>query len=402
MKIRMIGIDHNKADVALRERFSFTKSKQTAAMRAMMQRGDIHGCVLLATCNRTELWISGGETDLFTLLCEAAGVRETARDCFVQREGMEAVRHLYELACGMKSMVFAEDQILTQVREAAELAREADCSDAVLEKLFASAVSAAKRVKTEVKFSHGDPSVARSAAQKIAAHFPEPSGIKCLVVGNGNMGRLAASVLREYGFCVCVTVRQYTRGEVVIPKGCEAAMYESRLQCLADADVLVSATSSPHYTFLEAEFPRDGRRRVVADLAVPRDIEPDIALLPDVTLYDVDDLGGGEQSAEQIAQAERILDEAITKLKDWHYFRNMAAEIETISALGAEDTVARTAYALEREGMSGEHAELVLQAVRCASQNVISSLIYGLKDVDRQVAGDCIRAFKKTAEKGIL
>ena len=400
MNIKMTGIDHCKADIALREKFSFTKTKSIRAMRAIKQKYHVEGCVLVSTCNRTELWVSGpGADDLYSMLCFAAGAgKEDFREYFTDREGTAAVRHLHELSCGMKSIVFAEDQILTQVKEALALAREAECADALLEKLFSSAVCAAKKVKTLVKFRGAEPSMAHSAAERIAQHFESPEGVSCLVVGNGKMGRLAASALRERGFDVCVTVRQYTRGEVVIPMGCEAVMYEDRLRRLKEADVLVSATSSPHYTFRAEDFIRDEKMRVVVDLAVPRDIDPQIASFPNTVVYDVDDLGGCEEPhAGETKQAQEILAEVIEKLEDWYYFRNLADEIEEISRLGAEETAARAAYALACEGR--DDADLVLRAVELASKNVISSLIYGLKDADRETADNCVRAFKKAAEK---
>ena len=151
MSIGMLGIDHNLAPVDVRAVFSFTRKDAAAAMEALKKEAGVEGCIILSTCNRTEVWVSlpeDWEGSLLEEICRIKGVdsREFA-PYFVKRQGEEAVSHLFHLTCGLKSMILAEDQIISQVRDAHALARECYCTDGVLEVLFRKAVTAAKRVK---------------------------------------------------------------------------------------------------------------------------------------------------------------------------------------------------------------------------------------------------------------
>lgn len=159
MSISMIGIDYSRASVDIRAQFSFTKKNAVTALEHLKQETGILGGVLLSTCNRMELWASTQEDwqgSLYDFLCREKGREpEKFQDYFVQRTGTEAVEHLFYLTSGLKSQILAEDQIITQVKDALALSREAYCTDNVLEVLFRKAVTGAKRVKTEVTFPEG-------------------------------------------------------------------------------------------------------------------------------------------------------------------------------------------------------------------------------------------------------
>ena len=160
MSIQMIGIDHTKANVDIRALFSFTKKNAAAAMERWKKIPGVLGCVILSTCNRMEIWVSAEEHwdgSLLEELCKLKEVDPTQYEgYFVKREGKEAVDHLFHLTCGLKSMILAEDQIITQVKDALALARENYVTDNVLEVLFRKAVTAGKRVKTDVTFSRAN------------------------------------------------------------------------------------------------------------------------------------------------------------------------------------------------------------------------------------------------------
>ena len=160
MSISMIGIDYNKANVDIRAMFSFTKKNATAAMERLKKIPGIQGCVILSTCNRMELWASTKADWNGTLLEELCKIKEVDPtqygEYFVQRNEEEAVDHLFHLTSGLKSMILAEDQIITQVKDALTLAREAFVTDNVLEVLFRKAVTAGKKVKTNVIFSRAN------------------------------------------------------------------------------------------------------------------------------------------------------------------------------------------------------------------------------------------------------
>ncbi len=221
-------------------------------MEKLKEQEGIRGCILLSTCNRLEVWASLDDTkeiSLYDCLCRLKGIREDSYEkYFIKREDKEAVEHLFYLTGGLKSQILGEDQILTQVKEALSLAREHYTTDSVLEVLFRMAVTAGKRIKTEVPFSHGNPSVIHKVIQFLEGQGCTMRDKTCMVIGNGEMGKVAAQTLREAGADVTVTVRQYRSGVVNIPQGCKRINYGDRMEYLPKCDLAVSATASPNFT----------------------------------------------------------------------------------------------------------------------------------------------------------
>jgi glutamyl-tRNA reductase len=210
MSISMIGIDHNMAPVDIRAHFAFTKKNAGEAMEKIKNHKGIYGCVILSTCNRLEVWASVDDAEevcLYDCLCQLKGITEDSyKEYFVERKDKEAVEHLFYLTSGLKSQIIGEDQILTQVKDALNLARENFAADGVLEVLFRMAVTAGKRIKTEVPFSHGNPSVIHQAIGFLAQKGYSLKDKTCMVIGNGEMGKVAAQALREAGADVTVTI----------------------------------------------------------------------------------------------------------------------------------------------------------------------------------------------------
>ena len=203
MSISMIGIDHSKASVDIRAKFSFTKKRAIEAMKKLKEEHGILGCIILSTCNRMEVWVSmqdDEEISLYDFLCKEKEVeKDEYQDYFMKRENEEAVRHLFYLTSGLKSQILAEDQIITQVKDALTLARDAYCTDNVLEVLFRMAVTAAKKVKTEVTFSRANTSVIHQAMERLKNQGFSFEGKTCMVIGNGEMGKVTALALKEAG-----------------------------------------------------------------------------------------------------------------------------------------------------------------------------------------------------------
>lgn len=169
MAIQMIGIDHSVAAIDIRTIFSFTQKKTVEALEIIKQEKGICGCVLLSTCNRMELWVSTEEgcvIALYELLCKIRAIHnDEYQKYFTERKEEDAVQHLFRLACGLESRILGEDQILTQVKGALVTAREHYAADNVLEVLFRMAVTAGKKVRTNVTFSTGNHSVIHRALQ---------------------------------------------------------------------------------------------------------------------------------------------------------------------------------------------------------------------------------------------
>lgn len=377
----MAGLDHTTAPVELRERLSFDAQQVQALNRALAALDGVSGAALLSTCNRTELYLSARRPlpHPGALLCQAAG-RDWAdfRANFVRRQGEEAARHLMEVAAGLHSRIWGEEQIVTQVRQAMERSRAVGSADGLLNTLFQRALTAGKAVQTHVTFTAVPGSAASQAVELVRRRLGGLEGRRALVIGNGEMGRLAARLLHAAGAEVIVTLRRYRHRETLVPHGCTAVPYEDRLALIDGADVLFSATTSPHYTFTAAQA-RSLRRcpPFLIDLAIPRDIEPE-AVLSGVTLYNVDDFGirPAESDSAALSRARAIVEEQLCALRAWQGYReSLGAMSELKAALGrrfAASAVTDVQQAADRAvelllgGLRGRYAPEDL--LRCAGK----------------------------------
>lgn len=330
MNLVMSGLDYSLAPIQLREQLSFTKGQVEELSAAIALVDGVKGCVLLSTCNRTELYLSQEEGENLSpdaLLCQVAGVDYAPfAHAFVTRHGVEVPLHIVEVACGLKSQILGEDQILAQVKLAATCARENGTADSLLETVFRTAVSAGKEVKSQVRLTNLPTSAPHRGVMTLEETCGELAGKKALVIGNGTMGRLSAQLLRDKGCAVTVTLRSYHHGETVVPAGCAVVPYEERYTAMEGMDILFSATTSPHYTVGEREYAQVAHApNYLVDLAVPRDISPAVGEVPQVTLFHVDNMGvaaGERANPEGLAQAKTIVTEQMEKLQSWWSYRN--------------------------------------------------------------------------------
>lgn len=409
MSISMIGIDHNMAPVDIRALFAFTKKNAGEAMEKLKEQDGILGCVLLSTCNRLEVWASLDDTkdiSLYEYLCRIKEIREDSYEkYFIKREEKEAVEHLFYLTSGLKSQILGEDQILTQVKDALSLAREHYTTDSVLEVLFRMAVTAGKRIKTEVPFAHGNPSVIHQAIRFLEDGGYTVRNKTCMVIGNGEMGKVAAQTLRESGAEVTVTIRQYRSGVVNIPQGCSRINYGDRMNYLPECDLVVSATASPNYTLrkeLFAEVPLK-KKLILIDLAVPRDIEPSIGEMDGVTLYDMDSFRLTEtpgELQENLEAAGAIVQSQMEEFYQWLDGRDLIPRIQEIREEAVHDLNLRIAKILKNTPMEEDDRENLVRAVDTAAGKVVNKLIFGLRDSLNQDAFlECVAGLEKIYEE---
>lgn len=391
MKLCMAGIDAS-APFEEREKLSLVRGQ----VQAMLPRiAEQTGCaaVLLATCSRTELYLHAeGERalpDPAEVLCRAAGVAASA---FVtRREGADAVRHLMHVAAGMQSQIFGDDQIVSQVKDAVALAREAKTTDAVLDTLFRRAVTAGKRVRTETRLTGVPASAAEVGVRRAERFFGSLAGRRAVVIGNGEMGRLAARALVRAGSEVTVTLRTYRHGETLVPQGCGTVPYDRRLDAIEGADLVVSATTSPHFTLTVAQMQTLlCPPRLLLDLAMPRDIES-TAAGAQTALFNLDDLGDlGDADDTSRETAECILDEETREFFAWLNYRAALPLIAKIKSAAIERVRHMRDYdALAAEGDAEMLAEL-------AVSRAVELVLGGMKEkVNVQSMKDCLEHIRK-------
>lgn len=388
MKLAMSGLDHNMASVELRERLSFTNAQVGALLDRIKSDQRVSGCVLISTCNRTEVYITCGDGEVLKpacLLCEAAGERYADfSSVFVHRTGQDAARHLMEVAGGLQSQIWGDDQIITQVKNAMDLAQRRNASDPVLSTLFRTAVAAGKEVKTNVRLTAVPDSVAFRAVEKAKQVLGDLHGLRAVVIGNGEMGRLSARLLREAGCSVTVTLRTYRHGETVVPSGCAVVAYDRRIEAMDGADLVLSATTSPHYTLLaEQAAELEQKPRLVLDLAIPRDVDPRVETELGVPCFNVDSLGATDPQAENreaLAEAEVILGRQLEQFYQWWSYKDCLPLLDDLKEVITDRLLS-----------SPDLSELSQEdAVALAVQKTVDLLTSGMKDtMTPQSLRDC-------------
>ncbi len=384
----MCGIDHKRADLDTRSRFSLTSKKIEEAYEAFRCEPLVGGTVIISTCNRTELWVhtrGHGKLSPAKLLLDF--LRLPAGEdgaLFEERCSKDAIDHLFRLSAGLESKIVGEGQILTQVSDAIAHARSCYASDNTLEVLFRLAVTAGKRVRTETDLSVADRSVIHTALERMKEEGFEPENRNCLVIGNGMMGKLSAQVLLERGAHVTMTVRRYHKGVVDIPRGCEVISYEDRYGAIPQSDLVVSATASPNFTLTadrlsELALPGD---LPVLDLAVPRDVEPEAAGIAGLKLYDIDSFHIDTQSEKfklNIEKAERIIEEVKADFYAWREGRDLMPVIGSLKEKAGKDVCLRMSPYLKHAPLDAEQKAVLTGEISGAAERMINHMFFALK-----------------------
>lgn len=405
MPIVMAGIDHNRADLDVRSRFSFTRKMIEDAFTWLKRHYAVDGSVIISTCNRMEIWLSTGDESLspVAVLCRFMQVDcGEYGDYFVERREREAVDHLFRLAAGLESKVIGEDQIVTQVNEALGCAHSLGATDHALEVLFRMAVTAAKRVKTETDLSLSDSSVIHTALKALRGQGLSLAGKNCMVIGSGMMGRISAQALLDEGARVRVTVRKYRKGIVDIPQGCVRIDYDDRYEQLPHCDLVVSATSSPNYTLCRQDLAslQPDHSIILIDLAVPRDIEKSAEELEWATLYDIDAFGidlESEKVRENMRRAEAILAEEKEAFYTWYEGRDVVPRIQALKEAAAGNVTARLAPAMRRAALEGLLRSNLEEEIEGSASRMMNHMLFGMRSrLPEDVFRECLSAMEAT------
>lgn len=346
MGISLISVSHRNAPLSIRELFAFSESVQAELIKQMIARGIASECVIISTCNRTEVYTysekpNSNFTEMQTLLLEFAEASdvENIGDYIRFYSDTKAIRHLFQVTAGLDSMVMGEDQILGQVKRAHEQARGAGTSGVYLNTLFRFAVTAAKRVKTETDLSRTTVSTATMAIKAAEQTFGSLHGRKVMLIGAS--GKIGSIVLKNLqcieGAEVYITSRNMNQAhEDRHHKIAYQVMeYENRYDLVDEMDVIISATSSPHYTLTYEKMAKmliTSKPRVLVDLAVPIDIEAKTEWLPGVKRYDIDDFkelakANNEKKQHEVLAADQILEESQLDFERWMVFQQALPEI---------------------------------------------------------------------------
>jgi glutamyl-tRNA reductase len=371
-RLALLGFSFRGAGAPVRERVAFTADEIREALTSLVKRGLISEGVIVSTCHRSEIYsLAPGEgaRDVLTrFLAEWRGLDQVELDdsCFY-RVGGDAVRHLFRVASGLDSLALGESEVLGQVRQALSLARESGSTRAVMQRLFESAVAAGKRVRAETEIARHPLSVASIGFDLARKVFGDLSRRRVLVIGAGEAGSLFARHAVEAGVREPVIVnRTESRAqELAASLGGRAVPWSGLAAAVPLADVVVSATSSPQHVVTREQVEsamreRLGRPMLFLDLAVPRDIAPDVTEVYNVFSYSIDDLeevanDNRARRAQEVPVAEKIVDEELENYLAW--LGNLAV-VPTVTQLRRRmeelrDRELERAPAAERERLRG-------------------------------------------------
>jgi glutamyl-tRNA reductase len=333
-RLALLGWSFRGAGVTVRERVAFSADEIREALTNLVQRGLIAEGVIVSTCHRSEIYSLASDdvagNALTQFLSEWRGLdRAELEGASFQRSGAEVARHLFRVAAGLDSLALGESEVLGQVRQALFLARESGSTRSVMQRLFESAVAAGKRVRAETEIARHPlsvPSIGFELAMKV---FGDLSGRNVLVIGAGETGSLFARHAVEAGVREPTIVNRTearARELAASVKG-RAIPWADLQEALPRADVVVSATASrePVVTREQVEAAmreRRGRPMLFLDLAVPRDIAPDVAEVYNVFAYSIDDLeevarDNRVRRSREVPVAEKIIEEELESYLSW-------------------------------------------------------------------------------------
>lgn len=333
-----ISVSFKKSPLSIRQKFAFLPEEQKQFLSFLRGRKEVFGGVVLSTCNRSEIYVTGGKKALEAveegLFLQKGIDRERVKtDCFYY-SGKKAARHLFRVICGLDSMVLGEDEILRQVRDAYQAAVLEKMADGEIHIIFQEAIHCARRAKTGTRLSATPVSIGTLTANAIEDYFKlscRENG-KVLVIGaTGKIGSIVAKDLMAKGISVIGTQRKKHQGEEIFLTQKEKIVLEDfdrRYQCVSKVDAIVSATSSPHYTLTKREYEKweEGKKKLLIDLAVPYDIDRELKELKQVTLLDIDYFSAmseknGNMKRKEAERAEEILEECVEEVMKKIYIR---------------------------------------------------------------------------------
>ncbi len=335
MPLSLLGISHHTAPVEVRERVAIGPGDYSARVSEILALPPVEEAIILGTCNRTEIYyLASGESDdrVLDWLHQSHGLSPGALNAhFYRHTGEAAVRHLIRVAGGLDSLVLGESQILGQLNEAWQAAREARGARRVLDRLFQHAFAAAKSIRTSSGVGSGSVSVAYTAVLLARQIFADLASRHVVLIGAGDMIRLCAQHLRESGISHMEIVNRSEDAakQLAGELGADAATLDRLPEVLPRADILISSTASPNHLIHADQVraalrARRHRPMFMVDIAVPRDIDPAVARMDDVYLYTIDDLQQvvQENVRHRSAAAESAaadVDEAVNAFMRWLY-----------------------------------------------------------------------------------
>lgn len=396
MNILAIGLNHKTAPVEVRERLAFSGSRLRQALSALAEcRTNQHGAlregVILSTCNRTEIYAlvedaAKGREHLLRFLSEQQGQPLTGFESPLYTfENEEAVNHLFSVAAGIDSMIVGENEILGQVREAYSLASASKAVGPVLARLFRNSITVGKRARTETTIGRDAISISHAAVELGKKIFEDFESCRALVVGAGETSELTLKYLIENGIGEISVINRTRRKAEAIARQCGGrVLAASRIgQALCSADIVISSTAAPHPVIRaqaveRAMSLRQQRPLLLVDIAVPRDVEPEVSRIDNIHLYNIDDLekvveANLKRRSREIPKVRAIIHDEQSDFTAWFRALEVLPTITSLRGRAEEIRLAELRKALRRLGPLPEQQRSIVEAL---SLGIVNKLLH--------------------------
>jgi len=334
MEILCLGLNHKLAGIEVREKFAFSNKRAQATLETLVRTGGIQEALILSTCNRVEFYVVANHRQtvhdlLFATLSEQSGITALQEDWFYYHHFPKSAEHLFQVVSGLDSMMLGETEILGQVKHAYRLAQDAGTTGRFLNRLFQRSFQVAKHVRTKTGITQGAVSVGAAAVELASKIFGNLSQQRAMILGAGEIGEKTARSLISRGVeSVIVSNRSYDRAERIAEelRG-QAIHFDDWPSYMDGIDILISSTAAPHtvvsyQVIAELMKKRAHRPLFIIDLAVPRDVEPEVNELESVYLYDIDALESIAERAvnerkREIISCNSIISSYLEELNNW-------------------------------------------------------------------------------------
>jgi glutamyl-tRNA reductase len=390
LDIVLLGINHNTAPIEVRECIAFTEDQSKSALHSLMRKTFIKEALLFSTCNRVEVLVvtddstrAVAETKNFIAEFNKIPLEQFESALYVHK-GNEAVRHVFRVAASLDSMLVGEPQILGQIKAAYRTATEEKTSGVILNRLLHRTFFVAKKIRSETGIGDRAVSISYAAVELARKIFDVLEGKKVLLIGAGEMAELAVEhLIRCKVEQVWVANRTFENGvELATQFNGQAIRFEEIPESLKTVDIIISSTGATEYVIRADQVKgiirkRKNRPLFFIDIAVPRDIDPDINRLSNSYVYDIDDLKGIideniEDRHKEAIKGERIVDEAVIRFREWYESLDV---VPTIIALRKKMTAIAEAE-LKKTLQASMISEQEAKAVRRMAESLINKILH--------------------------
>jgi glutamyl-tRNA reductase len=397
VSLLLIGLNHHTAPVQVRERLAVTPSHLPNVLRTLHAVPGVDQVAIISTCNRLEIYAAVDDAAtrqaaIIETFAESRGLGACEFACHVTtRVDAGAARHLFRVAAGLDSLLVGEHQILGQVKDAFQNAQDAGTVSDLLCGLFRQALTAGKRARSETEIGQGARSLGQVAVSIAQETLGDLTNRTALLVGVGKINKIAGHALVESGLrWLLVANRTFERAvEVAQSLGGRAVHFDALGQGLADADLVIVATGAPHIVLHENDLRAAMARRadrplVVIDLAVPRNVDPAARTIPNVRLYDMDDLSAVVAThhpivSPAIAAAEEIVAQEIAEFVAWWRERQAAPLIIALRSQAEEIRQAEVTKTLERLNLTPEQQQAIDGFAKSLTNKLLYASIHAIK-----------------------